>query len=179
MPDPKSAPSAPSKRAFLIVAVVALLAGAGGIVSLAQLQLQAGSWDREKAALTERANALQAAVEQLEATIGETAQAKRQLAELNGQVTRQKKYLEDLARRVVGTQASLERNIKARKALETETREVRLQLDQAQSSLEPIRVEMTARGQEIEELEDVLRKAREQLDRTISHLEALRSKTSG
>ena len=179
MPDANSVPSAPSKKAFVILAAIAILASAGGIFSFAQLKLQSGAWDQDRVALADQASALQEAVAELEATIGETAQAKSQLMELNAEVTREKNRLEDLARRVIGTQASLQRNIKARKAMEMETQEVRLQLDQAQSSLEPLRVEMTTRGQEIQDLEAVLREARKQLDQTIDHLEALRSKTSG
>lgn len=179
MPDSDSTPSAPSKKAFVVLAVVAVLAGAGGVLSFAQRQVQSRAWEQERAALMEKSDALQAAVDQLEATAGGTAQAKNELIALNEEVTRQKNHLGDLARRVIGTQASLERNSKARKALEMETQEVRLQLDQAQSSLEPLRHEMVTRGQEIQDLEAVLRNAREQLDQTIDHLEALRSKTSG
>ena len=179
MSDPKSTPSAPSKKAFIILAAIALLASAGGIFSFAQLKLQSNAWDQDRVALADKAGALQTAVAQLEATVGETAKAKSQLIALNEQVTRQKNHLEDLARRVIGTRAGLERNIKARKAMEMETQEVRLQLDQAQSSLEPLRLEMTTRGQEIQDLEAVLRNAREQLDQTIDHLEALRPKISG
>ena len=176
MSDAKSVPTVPSKKAIVVLAVIAFIASAGGIFSVAQLTLQSKAWDQDKAALAEKARALQAALDQLEATAGESTQARSQLIALTENVSRQEKRLDDLARRMIGAQASLERKIKARQELEREAQEVRLQLDHAQSSLAPLRLEIATRGQEIQDLEAVLRKARDQLDQTISHLEALRPK---